>query len=119
MTDHLTALQIGYAQLAALRDVLIGDTSVYLPEKYANEFEAALDGVAKANFDVTALRLDRAQIAPSFYTSNYGTGEKRHTQPQVERRYLLMKVLAALGYFDFAASSPPKHIGFRPPNANR
>jgi predicted transcriptional regulator len=118
-TDPTHATRLALATLTALQQTLTADfpQNQYIGKKYADQFNAALDSLARLGFDVSEMRLSPSEVAARVSTANYMTNEKRYSEPSVERNYLLMKVNTVLGYFSLGGGDPPKTIGFRPPTS--
>ena len=105
-----------YSRLRAVRDSVAAQTNVRVDDRFGAEFATALDELERAGYDVATFRIPPEEFTVYSYQTNYVTMARHYdARPSVERQYFLMKIDAALGYFEMASEDPPRKIGFRQP----
>lgn len=90
-----------FAMLSSLRKNVAEMNEV--SEMYIQEFYSVLDRLEKTGISVSEFRIPSQTI--------YFVRARRY----IDKRFLLTKLDALLGYFEIITSEKPRRIGFHPP----
>lgn len=104
-----------YAILSALRKNIDKMTEYSIEEKYVKEFHNVLDKLESVGIETADFRIPDSMVKPKITSSWMEGGISHHRysdEKYVERTFILTKIDAILGYFEFKTSDKPKKMGF-------
>jgi hypothetical protein len=111
--DKQDALARAFATLSSLRKNIGEMTTYSVEETYVREFHTVLDRVEAMGLDISDFRIPDSEVAPNVVSINTLTGERHYSSEKyVKRSFILIKLDAILGYFEFITSEKPRKIGF-------
>ena len=109
-----------YVTLASLRKN-IDQINRSIPEKYVQEYHTVLDKLTGIGLDITEFRIPDSELQPEDIAIHVISFPKSESPPKyskekyVDKPFILTKIDAILGYFEFTMSEKPRNIGFRAP----
>ncbi len=116
--DNSDTIIRAYATLSALRKNIDKVPTVSIPETFVQEYHNVLDKLQEIEIRVDEFRIPDANVKPKVTSSSYADGSSRQRYSEikyVDKYFILSKLDAILGYFEFTMSEKPKSLGFRKP----
>lgn len=110
MADKIIRL---YSRLTSLKENLPSSVE----EKYVRDYHSIVDELEKiTSSNLSEFRLPEGEVRSRITSGNYLTGEKKYSKNRYcDKNFLLAKLDALLGYFQFRYLSEKKEeIGFKP-----
>ena len=104
-----------YSTLQALRKN-IEKINYGVTEVYVQEFHGILNRLRDIGIEVSEFRIPDSLVKPRI-TATFSDGRRSYSDEKyVDKPFILTKLDAILGYFEFVTSETPKRIGFRKAN---